>query len=371
MKYLIALCLVVSAFAQAPKPCDSPPQWEAREIRQDYSRKFEEFRKLSYDETNRRVREVEEILLGSDKEYVDRLYLYNEAKNYSLNLKTKVCTVTALTRPFRHRGVFPGAKFDGIFNIGAVGVSGEVVAVQAFSANGTDGFYTGLVTYPSCYPVQNLFFSKANGFEHSDYFDLNIGIVDLNVFVPPQECIKAEEEMNKKKIMPVTDYEQKYQEYRRLSYDETNKRERQIAEVDVGGDKAYYDRLILYNENKNYTLNLKTRICTVSAINRPFHYRGVHPNAKFDGLFELGAVGVPGEVVAVQAFSANETNEYYTGLVTYPSCYPVQNLHFSKTHGFEHSDYFDLHIGITDLNVFVPPTECLKAEKSQKISPVV
>ncbi|OPL20910.1 hypothetical protein AM593_00614, partial [Mytilus galloprovincialis] len=139
MKYLIALCLVVSAFAQAPKPCDSPPQWEAREIRQDYSRKFEEFRKLSYDETNRRVREVEEILLGSDKEYVDRLYLYNEAKNYSLNLKTKVCTVTALTRPFRHRGVFPGAKFDGIFNIGAVGVSGEVVAVQAFSANGTDG----------------------------------------------------------------------------------------------------------------------------------------------------------------------------------------------------------------------------------------
>lgn len=47
-------------------------------LQQDYSRKFEEFRKLSYDETNRRVREVEEILLGSDKEYVDRLYLYNE-----------------------------------------------------------------------------------------------------------------------------------------------------------------------------------------------------------------------------------------------------------------------------------------------------
>lgn len=49
----------------------------------------------------------------------------------------------------------------------------------------------------------------------------------------------------------------------------------------------------------------------MSAINRPFHYRGVHPNAKFDGLFELGAVGVPGEVVAVQAFSANETNGKY------------------------------------------------------------
>lgn len=49
-------------------------------LQQDYSRKFEEFRKLSYDETNRRVREVEEILLGSDKEYVDRLYLYNEVR---------------------------------------------------------------------------------------------------------------------------------------------------------------------------------------------------------------------------------------------------------------------------------------------------
>ncbi|CAG2226309.1 mammalian ependymin-related protein 1-like isoform X1 [Mytilus galloprovincialis] len=205
MKYLIALCLfVVSAYAQAPKPCDSPAQWEAREIRQDYSKKFAEYRKLSYDETNKRIREVEEIIIGTDKEYYDRLYLHNENKNYSVNLKTRKCEVSALTRPFRYRGVYPQAKFDGIFNIGAVGVSGEVVAVQAWSANITGGFfYTGLVTYPSCYPVQNIYVSKEYGFEHSDYFDLNIGIVDLNVFVPPRECVQAEKEWEMKNISPI------------------------------------------------------------------------------------------------------------------------------------------------------------------------
>lgn len=63
-------------------------------------------------------------------------------KNYSVNLKTRKCEVSALTRPFRYRGVYPQAKFDGIFNIGAVGVSGEVVAVQAWSANITGGYLT-------------------------------------------------------------------------------------------------------------------------------------------------------------------------------------------------------------------------------------
>merc|ERR1711860_198924 len=121
MKVLIAVCFfVVSAFAQRPKPCDSPAQWEAREIRMEYSRKFAEFRKLSYDETNKRIREVEEIVEGADKEYYDKLYLHNENKNYTLNLKTKKCEVGTLKRPFRYRGVYPEAQFEGIFNIGAV-----------------------------------------------------------------------------------------------------------------------------------------------------------------------------------------------------------------------------------------------------------
>ena len=64
-------------------------------------------------------------------------------------------------------------------------------------------------------------------------------------------------------------------------------------------------------QNKNYTLNLRTKNCTLTPLTRPFRYRGVHPNAKFDGIFNIGAVGVPGESVAVQAWSANETSGWY------------------------------------------------------------
>jgi hypothetical protein len=73
--------------------------------------------------------------------------------------------------------------------------------------------------------------------------------------------------------------------------------------------------------NTNQSINLKGKMYiknhngrkgfilqTTIPLTRPFRYRGVHPNAKFDGIFNIGAVGVPGENVAVQAWSANETS---------------------------------------------------------------
>lgn len=44
---------------------------------------FGELAKLSYDETNRRAREIEEVQVGQDREYYDVLYLHNIVSVYS------------------------------------------------------------------------------------------------------------------------------------------------------------------------------------------------------------------------------------------------------------------------------------------------
>ena len=47
----------------------------------DKTKKFEQFGKLSYDETNMRVRVIEEVEIGSTKDYYDTLFLHNVVSN--------------------------------------------------------------------------------------------------------------------------------------------------------------------------------------------------------------------------------------------------------------------------------------------------
>lgn len=53
---------------------------------------------------------------------------------------------------------------------------------------------------------------------------------------------------------------------------------------------------------------MRTKQCNVSAIDHPFHYRGVHPNAKFEKTVTLGVKGLFGEFLEAGIFAANETD---------------------------------------------------------------
>jgi hypothetical protein len=51
-----------------------------------------------------------------------------------------------------------------------------------------------------------------------------------------------------------------------------------------------------------YRLNLQTRKCNVTSLDRPFQPFGVPPFAKFVFEFEVGAAGVPGESLIAQSW---------------------------------------------------------------------
>ncbi|KAK7482194.1 hypothetical protein BaRGS_00026543 [Batillaria attramentaria] len=185
----ILLLSVTLVAAQEPRPCLSPEQWEGKFYRTDYSKNFTQFARVSYDETNRRVREVEELEFGATRDYYDVLYLHNENKEYRLNLRTRTCNVTTLSRPWIPAGVPRNAQYKGEANVGPVNIPNEHVTVIAFDGKDEEGNpYYGTVTSPDCVPVASGFYSKRTGFIHTTFYDISAGIPDPSVFIPPSEC---------------------------------------------------------------------------------------------------------------------------------------------------------------------------------------
>merc|ERR1711910_320139 len=91
-----------------------------------------------------------------------------------------------------------------------------------------------------------------------------------------------------------------------------------------GGNRTVYRKLKLYNENKEYSLDLKTRNCTVYPPHPRWHPYGAPPDAKLVFDATVGAVGVTGEHVVAAVFESKfDNNDTFTVTVSEPHCYPI------------------------------------------------
>eukprot|EP00105_Crassostrea_gigas_P001650 XP_011413900.1 PREDICTED: mammalian ependymin-related protein 1 [Crassostrea gigas] len=162
-------------------------------------------------------------------------------------------------------------------------------------------------------------------------------------------------ECNEIKIDPARNYVQR----RRLSYDARNRRERRVETVEKGSNKTFYDELILWNENKMYKLDLKTRICNTTVPHRGWIPRGTHPGDKFLSTNLVGASGYPKEKLTVLQFVSNKTDGMKHTIVSSPDCIPIRTTIFREQE-IEISTYYDLSIGISDTKIWTPPKECVQ-----------
>ena len=65
-----------------------------------------------------------------------------QTKEYRLDLQTRRCNVSVLTRPWRPAGLPPSTVYDGEANVGPVNIPSEHVTVISFHANlGNNGEY--------------------------------------------------------------------------------------------------------------------------------------------------------------------------------------------------------------------------------------
>ncbi|XP_070578814.1 mammalian ependymin-related protein 1-like [Ptychodera flava] len=186
---LVILVFVGVVYGQTPKPCLAPAVWEGKVIQYDISKQFEMRGRMAYDAYNERIHVVDEVNLVDKKDYFSSLFLHRERKEYQLNMKTKECKVTELTRPFRPVRIPNNATFYGETIIGSLAAPGEGVTVQLWGGHTEHGRYAGSWTVKGCIPVSEVYFSNQTGVVHTDFFDVTAGIHDPDVFIPPKECM--------------------------------------------------------------------------------------------------------------------------------------------------------------------------------------
>merc|ERR1711963_1003620 len=184
------LCLMMAgaALAQVPTTCPGPKQFEVRFSREDRERRMRVSGAIAYDGPGQRVAEFEDELVGATHAIYRKLYLYNEKKEYTVDIQTKNCTVGPPRRPNHPYGVPPDSKFAADFVIGASGVAGEHLTVASFDHQfGNDSFFV-VVTEPSCFPVLQGFKGPDGIVDMMNFYDAQEGIRSPDVFDIPKEC---------------------------------------------------------------------------------------------------------------------------------------------------------------------------------------
>ncbi|XP_071962806.1 mammalian ependymin-related protein 1-like [Antedon mediterranea] len=154
--------------------------------------------------------------------------------------------------------------------------------------------------------------------------------------------------------------ERQYEVRSRLSYDARNYRKRYVDEVFTTDDtREYFDVLYLHNVGIEYRLDLQTRQCESRDISQEqFFPIGIPKNATFYGEATIGTKGFPGEGVLVQTWGGQSERGRYSGIWTVTGCLPVKEGYYSNQTGYISTEFYDITLGISDPNVFLPPKEC-------------
>jgi len=144
-----------------------------------------------------------------------------------------------------------------------------------------------------------------------------------------------------------------------FSYDEVRERTSMYEEVDAT-KREHFHHITLYKEKKSYHINLKTKECKSETITWKFHKLGVPANATFDRQAIIGTDAVGGAGVLVNQWRDDQSDDFWMGTFTDKECLMVTEGFFSNKTGFVHTSVYDITLGISDPNVFIPPSECDK-----------
>ncbi|XP_041354560.1 mammalian ependymin-related protein 1-like [Gigantopelta aegis] len=157
------------------------------------------------------------------------------------------------------------------------------------------------------------------------------------------------------------DHQRKSQIFARFAYDDIEKRFREIEIEQFGKQHAFYDTLYLHNVGLEYKLDLRTRKCNVTAITSPFRPFAIPPDAKFKGAVVYGAAGIPNQHVNLNRFEGEMGELQFEMFHTSPNCIPVQVSFFkNSTRVVKHRQFYDVSVGISDPEAFIPPKDCIK-----------
>jgi len=148
----------------------------------------------------------------------------------------------------------------------------------------------------------------------------------------------------------------------RIFFDARLERTALVEEVENGTDREYLHTIHLFREHKAYDYNLKTKVCTSRTIDHRFHPIHIPHNAHFVGDAIVGTNAFDGAGVLTTHWEHHNDTEHWSwfGVFTDRSigCIPVFDHFHDERIGSVRTEFFDVVLGISDPNIFVPDQSC-------------
>lgn len=178
-----------------PQPCRAPQQWEGRRVLLQQSTGLRSRALLAYDGLQRRVRVLEERkALIPCRRLFEYILLFNDGVMFRIEQSSKQCSKFPLTEPWDPLDIPQNSTFEDQYSIGG---PQEQITVQEWSDRKTARSYEtwiGIYTLKDCYPVQETITKNYSVIFSTRFFDIELGIKDPSVFIPPSTCQEAQTE---------------------------------------------------------------------------------------------------------------------------------------------------------------------------------
>uniref|UniRef100_A0A3Q0R2S7 Mammalian ependymin-related protein 1 n=1 Tax=Amphilophus citrinellus TaxID=61819 RepID=A0A3Q0R2S7_AMPCI len=147
-----------------------------------------------------------------------------------------------------------------------------------------------------------------------------------------------------------------------VSYDGLNQRIRVLQQHKKHTPcQRFFEYIYLYQSMVMFQIDQKTKECSKIALTEAWDPFDIPDNSTFEDQYFIGG---PGDNIEVQEWSDRKParkHETWVGIYTMKDCYPVQETYTRNSSVTTSTRFFSLQLGITDPNVFTPPSTCQSA----------
>jgi len=155
-----------------------------------------------------------------------------------------------------------------------------------------------------------------------------------------------------------------------FAYDAREERTSLFEDEHNGTDHEVYHTIELFRERKAYRFNLKTKVCTVADIKHRFHRIEVPHNASFVGEAIIGTNAFENSGLLTNHWAHENKDEHWSWFGVYTpreaGCVPILDDFHDQNVGRVQTQFYDVVLGISDPNVFVPESSCPRLHMHKK-----
>jgi hypothetical protein len=147
-----------------------------------------------------------------------------------------------------------------------------------------------------------------------------------------------------------------------IAFDAHEERTSIFEEVMNGTSDNAYHEIHLFRERRRYRIDLKTKVCTVEHSDERFRPWHIPRDAHFVGDAYIGTNAFQHSGVLTTHWEHHNKTEHtrWYGVFTDRDvgCVPVMDYFHDERIGTVHTSFFDVVLGISDPNQFIPPHDC-------------